>query len=425
MAGAKSVINPEAMARLRKDTKFAMSAKKAVNQFNNFSGPPGRYFGRLQRVDFRFHKTDGHPCFTFYHTCLAKCPDAGSDSNIIDQQHAGLPMKVFREVKVTEKMTKQDAWDAAMVDLQAYDIKTRNFGVRNGVEVQDDGVTFWSDLGDALDALQERRPAVIIDVSASKPLPGKAPRNFVNVRETVAEEIVARFASPLIDVSDEEMEVPDDYDADADGDDEGPSIEEQVKMLMDMERDKLIGVLESQDIKYMWQNMDLACIQKIGLAFIHDEPLPPPELFHGETPCYGWVRNEDESFSVETQQPNTMTVEQNGTSTTTPIEVEQTEAAHDEEEDDAPSSDDEEEDDAPAVDPKASELIRLQNTVANENREQLKARLRAMGALLPEAKFKKAENGHTDEFFRQWIVDVHTGKVAPAFIVAPTELPPF
>jgi hypothetical protein len=67
----------------------------------------------------------------------------------------------------------------------------------------------------------------------------------------------------------------------------------------------------------------------------------------------------------------------------------------------------------------------LQNTIINENREQLKTRLRGMGALTPETRFKKPENGHTDEFFRQWIVDVYTGKVPPAFIVAPTELPPF
>lgn len=409
MASAKSVINPEAMARLRKDTKFAMSAKKAVNQFNNFAGPPGRYFGRLQRVDFRFHKTDGHPCFTFYHTCLAKCPDSGSDSNIIDQTHAGMPMKVYREVKVTEKMTKQDAWDAAMVDLQAYDIKTRNFGVRNGVEVQDDGVTFWSDLGDALDALQERRPAVIIDVTASKPQPGKAPRNFVNVRETVAEEIVARFASPIIDVSDEEMEVPDDHDAD-DDEGEGPSIEEQITMLMGMERDKLIEVLESQDIKYPWGNMSLEAIQGVGVAFIKDEEMPDPGHY---------------AVSGGEQAPNTMTIQQGDSTVTKQMELEKpTSSNDDEEEDDTTigSHDEEEEDDTPVADPKASELIRLQNTIANESRDQLKTRLRQMGALLPEAKFRKEQ---TDEMLRQWIIDVHTGKVPPAFIVAPKELPPF
>jgi hypothetical protein len=415
MTASKSVINPEAMARLRKDTKFAVSAKKAVNQFSNFGGPPGRYFARLQRLDFRFHKEKGHPCFTFYHTCLAKCPDSGSDSTLIDQTHAGQAMKVFREVKVTEKMTKQDAWDATMVDLQAYGIKTRLFGVRNGVEVQDDGQTFWADLGKALDDLSEARPAVIIDVSEGKAVPGKPVRNFINVRERVDEEVVARFASPVIEVSDDDMEIDEEDDNMVDEGAE-PSTEEQKTMLLGLNQEQLIEALESQGLKYNWQFMTLKCIQQVGLDYIDDKPLPPPETFAGPEVCFGWVRKDDGEWFG--QYPRSSEIHGSA------VPANESSSASDDEEDDTSigAHDDEEEDDAPAVDQSANLLIKLQNTIANENREQLKSRLRAMGALTPETKFKKEQ---TDEQLRQWIIDVHTGKVAPAFIVAPTELPPF
>ena len=92
---------------------------------------------------------------------------------------------------------------------------------------------------------------------------------------------------------------------------------------------------------------------------------------------------------------------------------------HDDEE--GESSDDEEEDDAPR---QQDMLMKLQNTIANESRDALKTRLRGMGALLPADKFKKPDV-QSDEFLRQWIIDVFTGKVAPAMIVAPDELPPF
>lgn len=421
MAAQKSVINAEAMARLRKDTKFAMSAKKAVSQFNNFAGPVGRYFARLQRLDFRFHKTGGHPCFTFYHTCLARCPDAGSDSNIIDQQHAGMPMKVFREVKVSDKMTRQDAWDATMVDLQAYDIKTRNFGVRNGIEVQDEGVTFWADLGDALDALEARRPALIIDVIAGKPQPGKALRNFVNVRETVAEEVVARFASPHMEISDEEMEVPDEGD---DDEGTGPTAEEQLAMIMGLNREKLIEALTDQDLKYMWECMSLAELQSVGSKFVKDEELPPPETYHGRTPCHSWVREEepeladDGTANTQTASDAIVKLEEQEKATIVKDDEEGTDSDDEEEDDDVY---DKAEDSATTT---AGLLIKLQNTIANENRDQLKSRLRGMGALLPDTKFKKPDV-QSDDYLRQWIVDVHTGKVAPVMIIAPSELPPF
>lgn len=381
MSSAKSVINPEAMARLRKDTKFAMKAKTATNQFNNFSGPPGRYFARLQRLDFRFHKTAGHPCFTFYHTCLAQCPDSGSDTNIVDQSHAGEAMKVFREVKVSEKMTQQDAWDAAFVDLQAYDVKTREFGMRNGAEVQDGGATFWQDLGEALDALQERRPSVIIDVSAGKPQPGKPSRNFVNVRETVSEEVVSRFASPQIEVSDDDMQI-DEEEAETQEVPAELTPDEQITMIMSLSREALIEALQSQNLAYPWSNMSLDQLQSIGRCFITDQPLPDASLFAAATTAAS-----DE------------------------------EAESDEEEE---SSDDEEEEEEEAVAKEEDMLMKLQNTIANENREQLKNRLRGMAALFPESKFKKEQ---TDDLLRQWIVDVFTGKVAPAGVAVPNVVP--
>lgn len=391
MSATKSVINAESMARLKKDTKFAMKAKTATNQFNNFSGPPGRYFARLQRLDFRFHKNLGHPCFTFYHTCLAKCPDSGSDTNIVDQTHAGSAMKVFREVKVSEKMTQQDAWDAAFVDLQAYDVKTREFGMRNGSEVQDGGETFWKDLGDALDALQERRPSVIIDVSEGKPQPGKPARNFVNVRETVSEEIVSRFASPQIEVSDEDMQIDED-ESEAESSQEVATEltpDEQIAMLMSLSREALVEALQSQNLAYPWGNMSLDQLQSLGRCFVTDQPLPDASLFAAS------------SGSISGSVPPTTN---NVVSS----------AADDEEEES--TSDDEEED----VSAPEDLLMKLQNTVANENRDQLKARLRAMAALLPEDKFKKEQ---TDDFLRQWIVDVYTGKTAPAGVKVPNSVP--
>lgn len=377
MSSAKSVINPEAMARLRKDTKFAMKAKTATNQFNNFSGPPGRYFARLQRLDFRFHKTAGHPCFTFYHTCLAQCPDSGSDTNIVDQSHAGEAMKVFREVKVSEKMTQQDAWDAAFVDLQAYDVKTREFGMRNGSEVQDGGETFWKDLGEALDALQDRRPSVIIDVSAGKPQPGKPSRNFVNVRETVSEEVVSRFASPQIEVSDDDMQI-DEEEAESQEVASELTPDEQIAMLMGLSREALVEALQSQNLDYPWANMNLDQLQSLGRCFVTDQPLPEASQFAA-------------AATVET--------------------------ASDEEEEE---SSDEEEEEEEAIAKEEDLLMKLQNTIANETRDQLKTRLRGMAALLPEDKFKKEQ---TDDFLRQWIVDVYTGKTAPVGVAVPNAVP--
>ena len=418
MSSTKSVINPEAMARLRKDTKFAMSAKKAVNQFNNFSGPPGRYFARLQRLDFRFHKTGGHPCFTFYHTCLAKCPDVGSDTNILDQQHAGLAMKVYREVKVTEKMTQQDAWDAAMVDLQAYDIKTRNFGVRNGIEVQDNGETFWKDLGDALDALQDRRPAVIIDVSEGKPQPGKTARNFVNVRETVAEEIVSRLASPQMDISDDEMEVPDEEaDGEAAASETEPTLDDQITQILALNRDQLIQALSAQAVNYDWASLTLENVQSIAVAFLRDEPLPSPESFSSSAPREKVVLTSSDVGTLPSGFASDSCALPSGP-VITDHDADLVEPASNDDEEEGEDSDDEEEE-LPVTDL----LMKLQHTVANENRDQLKARLRSMGALLPETKFKKADV-QSDEFLRNWIIDVYTGKTAPVMVdVASEEIP--
>ncbi|CAB4176128.1 hypothetical protein UFOVP991_6 [uncultured Caudovirales phage] len=379
MSATKSVINAESMARLKKDTKFAMKAKTATNQFNNFSGPPGRYFARLQRLDFRFHKNLGHPCFTFYHTCLAQCPDSGSDTNIVDQSHAGEAMKVFREVKVSEKMTQQDAWDAAFVDLQAYDVKTREFGMRNGSEVQDGGETFWKDLGEALDALQDRRPSVIIDVSAGKPQPGKPSRNFVNVRETVSEEVVSRFASPQIEVSDDDMQI-DEEEAESQEVASELTPDEQIAMLMGLSREALVEALQSQNLDYPWANMSLDQLQSLGRCFVTDQPLPDASLFAA-------------SVTVETTS--------------------------DEEEEES-SDEEEEEEEEEAIAKEEDLLMKLQNTIANENRDQLKTRLRGMAALLPEDKFKKEQ---TDDFLRQWIVDVYTGRTAPAGVAVPNAVP--
>ena len=368
----KTAFPPDVTAALQSQTKFANQAKKATDQFASFAGPPGRYFARLQRITITFDKTDRSAVFNFFNTCLAAIPDSASSSAIPDQKWAGSAMKIRQGTKATENTTKQEQWERAMVCLQAYGVKTRNFGVRNGQEAPE---FFLQDMADAVDLLNERRPAVIIDVNETEGKgknQGKKYKNC-NVRDLVDEELVSRLSTAQIEVSDEDMELPDDEEqGDLIDGPSGPMTPElAVVAIAALSRAEIIGALEEEkvDAGKPIQSLSDAELREVSIAFLTKTTIPQ----------FGSVPSFVPSTSV------------------------------------TPTTDDEEEDDT-TEDP----VLKLQLHLGTLSRDAIKTAIRANGGLKPDEKFSKSK---TDDELRQWLLDLKTGKLPPVAVKVPDNIP--
>lgn len=411
----KTAFPPEVMAALRTQTKFAQQAKKSVSQFASFSGPPARYFARFQRISLTFSKKDGSAIFNCFHTCLASCPDSSSDTSIPDQSYAGLPMRNSLRTAAGPKSTKQEAWERAMVGLQAYGIKTRNFGVRDGQEVQDDGVTFWNDCRDAIDLLNDKRPAVIIDVTESE---DKKYKNC-NVRDLVDEEVVEKFAKADFTISDEDMAIPDDEEAD-DGatpssSDAVPSLADALASVSGWSDEDLVGALKEAEVKVGMphESHTSEMLKAIAAAFLSKTVIPVYEARQAFGSGIGGqtMSNDRQTFAlVPTSALVPISSDESDNDRTARLDAE---AYRNDEEDDGPQADDEEDDSS------EDKILKLQLSISILSREALKQAIRNAGGMRPDDKFKKSDS---DEALRTILFDLKTGKTPPVSVVVPDDL---
>lgn len=421
----KTAFPPEVMAALQKQTRFAIQSKKAVDPFASFAGPPDRYFARLQRMSVSFDKGTGDPKFNFFHTCLATIPSSSSASIVPDTKWAGQPMRISQGTKPSDNATKAEQWDRVMCLLQAYDIKTKNLGVRDGVEVNDNGVTFWADMKDAVDLLNERRPAVGIEVTETEGKGKNAGKKFknCNVRERIDDEIVAKFGVASYEVSDEEMELPDDDDepgASAAADETSAPLKkmdeaEATSTLSSLSREQIIEALTQESINAGRQldQLLVSDLMLVAKAFLMQETIP--QFPHGH-PAYSSpedlvARKEVVGPAGKDMRP---TVVVGGDGAEVVLDAKTGLPIDDEEE--GPDNDDEEETTLSQED----KLLKLQLLVGTLDRTKLKLSIRNAGGLKPTDKFKSEQ---TDDFLRNWLIDLKTGKTPPVHAVVPDDVP--
>lgn len=393
----KSVFTAGALAALEKKPGLLKAAKDSVNPFANWKGPIGKYYARLRLIVGKESKKAGAIDIIFMHTCLARLPDSSSATAVPDEQYAGETMRIWASTASSAKQTEEQAWERTMQSIQAYDIKTAKFGMRSGQYNHAEAI---ADMAAALDYLNEKSPAVLIEVTS-----GKNGGTFMNVQGVVDEKVVARFGKPQTEITDDMIgELPDDHDAD-----NGPSVNELpdedavrkaaeeysdeslLTMLTDEVTSGNITLPEGVDLKSLPRNI----IIDIGVNAQIGKPLPDLSQ---------WT-----SFKIHEVpgEPATEVIAEN--------------AVHNDDDEEAPVAtitDDDEE--MPTASAKPDPLLQLQQTIALEDRTALKKRLRNMGALRPEDKFTTDQ---TDEMLRQWCVDVFTGKKPRLVAVAPSEVP--
>lgn len=395
----KTAFPPEVMAALKKQTKYANAAKRSSDPFKTFEGPIGRYFARLQRIGVTFSKKDGSANFVALNTCLATVPDSSASSAIPDTQYNGLPMRISQGTAPNENATSAEQWVRVMVLLQSYGLKTKNFGIRNGVE---DLEAFWTDLAAAVDLLNARRPAVIIEVTESIGKTGKSKgKTFknLNVRDMVDEEVVARFGKGTdFEVSDEDLEIPDD-DEEGTTSGEGLSEEEANKLISEHSIDEVRASLVEDNVScgLPIEHLTDAEVVQVAKAFMMKLSIP--------------------QFSRPDKPAGAVTVEAgNGVEVVRDAATGTLISGDDEEEDDGPTKDDEEEDHP------ADKLLKLQLKIGTLTRDQLKQSIRSSGGLKPDGKFLKTQS---DIDLQTWLFELKTGKKLPVCVPVPDEVCPF
>lgn len=394
----KSVFTSEALAVLDKKAGILKTAKDTTNPFANWKGPIGKYYARLRLISGKASKKPGAIDLIFVHTCLARLPDSSSATAVPDEQYAGETMRIWTSTAASKKQTEEQAWERTMQTIQAYDIKTAKFGMRDGSYNHSQAV---ADLAAALDYLNEKCPAVLIEVTAG------TSSTFLDVQGIVDEKAVARFGHVQTEITDDMVgEIPADEDNDSDsgvGVDELPDEDALRKAAEEFGTESLLEMLQqaasSGEIP-LPENLDFSkltreIIIEIGVSAQMQRPLPDLSAFLKQ-----------------------------GTASTSPASssIPPTTAAADDDDEASPASSipDDDEEEETAEDPQAKALMALQLAVAAEDRTALKKRLRNMGALRPEDKFTTDQ---TDEFLRQWCIDVFTGAKPRLVAVAPSEVP--
>lgn len=376
LMATKTAFSPEVMAALKNQVSYIKKTKTATDPFSNFSGPIGRYYARTQRIAVTFERKDQSPIFTFVHSCLAQIPDASSATNIHDQTCFGMTMRVRISTMATEKSTKPDQWERVMVAMQAYGIKTRNFGVRDGIEHPE---LILVDMAAAVDLVNERKPAVIVDVTESVNQTTKKVSKYVNIREAVDEELVSKFGTIEMEVTDEELAFEEDEASSTSSSE--PVLEtltpaQAQEMLAGLTDDQVRDALleEKAECGTPIPQLTSAQLREAGLAFILKKPLP--------------------QFVPTASNP-----------------PEAKASADDEEEED------EEDDTTPS---KEDPILKLQLHIGTLDRDQLKKAVRNAGGLKEGEKFKSSQ---TDDYLRELLFNLKTGKVAPVSVVIPDEVP--
>lgn len=401
----KSVFTAGALAALEKKPGLLKAAKDSVNPFANWKGPIGKYYARLRLIVGKESKKAGAIDIIFMHTCLARLPDSSSATAVPDEQYAGETMRIWASTASTPKQTEEQAWERTMQSIQAYDIKTAKFGMRSGQYNHAEAI---ADMAAALDYLNEKAPAVLIEVTS-----GKNGGTFMNVQGVVDEKVVARFGKPQTEITDDMIgELPDDHDADS-----GPAVNELpdedavrkaaeeysdeslLTMLTDEVTSGNITLPEGVVLKSLPRNI----IIDIGVNAQIGKPLPDLSAWTKASKPTGEVIVEAGDGQEVVKDAATGQIISGDDDEEAPV---------------ATISDDDEEVPVPATKP--DPLLQLQQTIALEDRTALKKRLRNMGALRPEDKFTTDQ---TDEMLRQWCVDVFTGKKPRLVAVSPSEVP--
>jgi hypothetical protein len=390
----KSVFTSEALAVLDKKAGILKTAKDTTNPFANWKGPIGKYYARLRLISGKASKKPGAIDLIFVHTCLARLPDSSSTTAVPDEQYAGETMRIWASTAASKKQTEEQAWERTMQTIQAYDIKTAKFGMRSGSYNHSEAV---ADMAAALDYLNEKCPAVLIEVTAG------TTGTFLNVQGIVDEKVVARFGHVQTEITDDMVgEIPPDSDESDSGAgvDELPDEDAVRAAAEEYSTESLLEMLNqaaaSGEIP-LPENLDFTAIPRdiiidIGVNAQLGKPLP------------------DLSPYVKKVAPAASPAPAPSVPTASPV------ASDDDEEGPAAALPDDEDEEGP----QDKALVALQLAVATEDRTALKKRLRNMGALRPEDKFTTDQ---TDEFLRQWCIDVFTGAKPRLVAVAPTEVP--
>lgn len=407
----KPVFTSGALAVLEKKPTMLKSAKDSVNPFSNWKGPLGKYYARLRLIVVKESKTPGAIDFIFMHTCLARLPDSSSTTATPDEQYAGETMRIWASTAASKKaggQTEEQAWERTMQTIQAYDIKTSKFGMRSGMYNHAEAI---ADMAAALDYLNEKAPAVIIEVAS-----GRTGGTFLNVQGVVDEKVVARFGKVEVEMTDDMIgELPDDHDVDEPAPaSELPDEDGLRKAAEEFSDESLIEMLSGAisageiilpagvDVKLLPRNI----IIDIGINAQMQRPLPDLSQWTPKSPTIPSIPS---SAPVSSAPPTAPTADddEEGPATSVP--------------------DDDAEELPPSSGPTEAEkaLMTLQMEIAAEDRAALKKRLRNMGALRPEDKFTLKADGTLvpDDEYRQWIIDVFTGVKPRVVAVAPTEVP--
>lgn len=403
---AEFTLPPDIMAALNQSATVITQAKNSTNPFETFAGPPGRYYARLRKVGITRDKKTGKPIFTFLCACLAKAPDATSASAIPDQQWAGRTMRIVQRTQASAKQTEAEAWERAMQTMQAFGVKTPQFGMRDNVLNPE---LVIPDMLMAIGQLNNKPPAIIIDVTESTS-DGKVYKNC-NPREPLAEEAVAQFATVMTTVDDSEMEIPDEVDT---------AIPDTNNLSPEQARD----LLKAYDAAQLRENMaaepsvagidlnafSLEQLLELGVSILCKQPLP---AF-----ASGGVRNSqtDSTLSSTVPQPSSSVASQGlepatSLTQTSPMQsVEQPPFSVEE-------LDDEVDDEVDDVSSKPDAMT-IQMEVASLDRTNLKRRILEVGGRTPAQQFRKSE---TDEALRTELFELLMG-IRPKAITVPTDV---
>lgn len=414
-------LTPELAEMLGKATPIVKDAKSAINPFASWDGPLGRYYARLRRILIGKNKKDGTPKFTFIHTCLATCPDSGSSSAIPDTKYAGRPMRNTAYTGASEKRSSSEAWAALFVTLQAYDIKTDQFGMRP------DPVTkaptwhkeFWmQDMVDAINYINERQPALIIEVTRSAD--GKYTN--CNPRQTVLDEVVARFAKPSLELSEEEirqLELAEEATTldEVMQEEKWPFSPETATTMVEatvVEADLrantevMFAEFGIAPLPFPLSALSLAEVKAVALAGLTNGQIAWPDLSHVSARLSG-------------QSVATAAAASFGMTASTPTEAPQQENPQYELEEEAPALEEEE---APAVS-KDDTLMKAQLYAGGLDRAKIKQAIYEHGGCeliddpaRPGAKKPKPFSAaQTDDDLRNWLVGLIVGTIEPKSVV--------
>lgn len=392
---ATQEFSPDIIAALRKAAPIVQKAKTAVNPFATFAGPDGRYYARLKKIIVGLNK-DSKITFTFFNTCLSKCPDSQSNSTATDTEFAGASMRMFSSTAASDKQTEQEAWDRAMVNLQAYDILTENWGNRkdpvSGV-VSYHPELFHKDMFDALAAINENPPALVIDVVTSKD--GKYKN--CNPRETVDDVVVQKFARPSLEVTPEEMQIAEleaNQPAVSDFVPQWPFTAEQAKQMIEEASEEELrqstaacpADFDLPPLPFNLETLTLDRVKEVALALLTNQPLPADLL--------GVTLDPDVAVPVRSDSASS---------------------------DELLEEEEEEEEEAVEEAPKFSpEKVHL--WIATLDRTARKREIANRGGLAPDEKFTTKQ---TDEFLGEWLFGLLAGTMPQKSLPKITEMPPF